>query len=217
MMALVVLIAIAYLILRIGSGRDALRDPATRARRFFRARVAAAGVGALAVPLGFVYGWFADGHLAAVAPFWVAALGLGFLALPEATSSMTSPSRSRKPLRLDRSTGSIMGNEDFRSSILQKARPPIRVQSVLSVADFPATASLLPSSEIRNLKSEIRSVPSFPHTFSSINPSCVRMRARPAHDADPTLDSRDLRGLDRGLADPPRRLDLGVSPARFSR
>jgi hypothetical protein len=44
--------------------------------------VAAAAVGALAVPLGLVYGWTVRPRLDAVAPFWVAALALGFLALP---------------------------------------------------------------------------------------------------------------------------------------
>ncbi len=76
------LVAFAYLILRVGSGREALRDPTARASRFARARVAAAAIAASAVPLGFAYGWFADPRLEALAPFWVAALGLGFLALP---------------------------------------------------------------------------------------------------------------------------------------
>jgi len=80
--ALIGLIAFAYMILRVGSGRDALRDPIERASRFTRSRVAAALIAALAVPLGFAYGWFADPRLEALAPFWVAALGLGFLALP---------------------------------------------------------------------------------------------------------------------------------------
>ncbi len=80
--AVVAMVALSYLVLRVGSGRDALLDPATRAPRFRRARVLAAAVGALAVPLGFAYGWFADPRLEALAPYWVAALGLGFLALP---------------------------------------------------------------------------------------------------------------------------------------
>jgi hypothetical protein len=80
--ALVALIALSYLILRIGSGRQALRDPSRRASRFFRSRVVAAGVAALAIPLGFAHGWFVDPRLESLAPYWVAALGLGFLALP---------------------------------------------------------------------------------------------------------------------------------------
>ena len=76
------LIALAYVILRVGSGRELLRDPARRAARFFRARVAVAIVGALAIPLGFAAGWVNDPRLEALAPFWIAALGLGFLAIP---------------------------------------------------------------------------------------------------------------------------------------
>ena len=82
MIALGALIAASYLILRVGSGREALRDPSRRASRFFRARVAASGVAGLAVPLGFAHGWFLDPRLESLAPYWVAALGLGFLALP---------------------------------------------------------------------------------------------------------------------------------------
>ncbi len=82
MVALVGLVALSYATLRISSGREALKDPGRRASRFFRGRVAAAIVGGLAVPLGFAHGWFVDPRLEALAPFWVAALGLGFLALP---------------------------------------------------------------------------------------------------------------------------------------
>lgn len=82
MIALVVLVAVGYGFIRIGAGREALREPAGRARKFFRARLAAAGVGALAVPLGFAYGWLADARLEAISPFWVAALAIGFMAMP---------------------------------------------------------------------------------------------------------------------------------------
>ena len=82
MAVLLILAAFAYLMLRIGSGREALRDPSTRADRFFRARVGAATVAGMAVLLGFAHGWLIDPRLQALAPFWVAALGLGFLALP---------------------------------------------------------------------------------------------------------------------------------------
>ncbi len=80
--AVMVLVALSYMVLRVGSGRESLLDPATRADRFRRARLGSAALGALAVPLGFAYGWFADPRLEALAPFWVGALGLGFLALP---------------------------------------------------------------------------------------------------------------------------------------
>jgi hypothetical protein len=82
LIALAVLVALSYLILRVVAGRDRLRDPSQRASRFFRGRVASASVAALAVPLGFAHGWLLDPSIKALAPFWVAALGLGFLALP---------------------------------------------------------------------------------------------------------------------------------------
>ncbi len=75
-------IALAYVILRVGSNRDRLRAPDTRAGRFYWSRVAAAIVGACAIPLGFAAGWANDPRLEALAPFWIAALGLGFLAIP---------------------------------------------------------------------------------------------------------------------------------------
>jgi hypothetical protein len=79
---LVGLVALAFATLRVIAGRESLRPPGHRASRFFRGRVAAASIAALAIPLGFAYGWFVDPRLEALAPFWVAALGLGFLALP---------------------------------------------------------------------------------------------------------------------------------------
>ena len=82
MIALGALIALSYLVLRLVAGRESLRGPSTRASRFFKGRVAAASVAALSVPLGFAHGWFLDPRLEALAPYWVAALGLGFLALP---------------------------------------------------------------------------------------------------------------------------------------
>ena len=82
MAALVVLIALAYVLLRVGANRDLLRDPIRRGGRFFRSRVAAAMIAGSAIPLGFVAGWENDPRLEALAPFWIASLGLGFLALP---------------------------------------------------------------------------------------------------------------------------------------
>ncbi|WP_435008540.1 hypothetical protein P12x_005747 [Tundrisphaera lichenicola] len=80
--ALMVLGVASYVLLRVGSGRDALRDPSRRAANFFKARVGTASIAGLAIPLGFAYGWLIDPRLQALAPFWIAALGLGFLALP---------------------------------------------------------------------------------------------------------------------------------------
>jgi hypothetical protein len=72
------------LVLRLGSARSALRDPARRAGRFFRAHLSSAMLGALAVPLGIAYGWAAQPTLQGIAPFWIVALGVGFLSLPRA-------------------------------------------------------------------------------------------------------------------------------------
>ncbi|MBX6315268.1 MAG: hypothetical protein IRY99_20510 [Isosphaeraceae bacterium] len=80
--ALLVVVVASHLVRRLGASRSALRDPATRATRFIRAHVAAAVVALLAVPLGFAYGLAVEPELPAVLPFWVAALALGFLALP---------------------------------------------------------------------------------------------------------------------------------------
>jgi hypothetical protein len=81
-LALGVIIAVSYFILRVVTGRELLRDPCLRGTRFYRGRVATATIAGLAIPLGFAHGWLLDPNLEALAPFWVAALGLGFLALP---------------------------------------------------------------------------------------------------------------------------------------
>lgn len=79
---LLAMVVASYATRRIGSSREALRDPETRLARFHRAHLLAASIAALAVPLGFAYGCAVDPILPAVAPFWVAALTLGFLSLP---------------------------------------------------------------------------------------------------------------------------------------
>jgi hypothetical protein len=81
---LLILIVIGYVVRRIGTRRSALSDPANRASRFHRTHVASAALGGLAVPLGLMHGWAVRPQLDAVAPYWVAALALGFLALPRA-------------------------------------------------------------------------------------------------------------------------------------
>lgn len=78
----VLILAASRLVLRRGSSRAALADPATRGRRFFRSHLASAVVGAVAVPLGFAYGWAIKPKLEDISPFWVVALATGFLALP---------------------------------------------------------------------------------------------------------------------------------------
>lgn len=79
---LLALVVASFATRRIGSTREALRDPNTRLARFHRAHLLGALIAALAVPLGFIYGYAVDPTLPAVAPFWVAALTLGFLSLP---------------------------------------------------------------------------------------------------------------------------------------
>jgi hypothetical protein len=82
LVALFVLLVASYAVRRVGTSRSALRDPGRRCRRFFRAHVLSAVLGALAVPAGLVYGWLIRPRLEAVAPFWLAGLAFGLLALP---------------------------------------------------------------------------------------------------------------------------------------
>jgi hypothetical protein len=85
MMALLFLILLfSRVLLRVGAGRAALRNPRRRSARFLLAHVGSAMIGALAVPLGVVYGWAIEPTLSGIAPFWVVALGVGFLSLPRA-------------------------------------------------------------------------------------------------------------------------------------
>lgn len=82
--ALFGLIGISLIVRRVVGSRSALRPPERRAGRFYWAHTLGAAIGALAVPLGFGYGWAIRPRLDAVAPFWIAALALGFLAMPRA-------------------------------------------------------------------------------------------------------------------------------------
>jgi hypothetical protein len=83
--ALLVLVVVSYLCRRVLGRRSLLRLPEHRAERFYQSHWVSAAVGALAIPLGLVYGWTVQPRMEAVAPFWVAALALGFLALPRAS------------------------------------------------------------------------------------------------------------------------------------
>jgi hypothetical protein len=76
------LFAASRVVLRVGSSREALRDPEGRARRFLRSHVASAAVGAIAIPLGFAYAWAIKPRLEDISPFWVVAFATGALALP---------------------------------------------------------------------------------------------------------------------------------------
>ena len=82
MAVLFALVVLSFAVRRAWGGREALRDPETRAQRLVRASVASAALAAMAVPLGLAYGWFVRPQLDAVLPFWVAAIALGFLAFP---------------------------------------------------------------------------------------------------------------------------------------
>ena len=82
LIALCVVVAASHLSRRWICGRSSLNDPATRFGRFVRGHVVSALIGALAIPLGMVYGWFVRPTLDAVAPFWIAGLAIGFLSLP---------------------------------------------------------------------------------------------------------------------------------------
>jgi hypothetical protein len=83
-LALFGLIAASIFVRRWVGSRSRLRDPSRRAARFSRAHLVSAVIGALAVPLGLVYGWTVRPRLDAVGPFWVAAITMGALAWPRA-------------------------------------------------------------------------------------------------------------------------------------
>jgi hypothetical protein len=80
--ALLAVVVVSYATRRRLTGREVLRDPAARCARFHRGHLLAAVAAALAIPLGLAYGWFIRPRIDAVAPFWIAALALGLLALP---------------------------------------------------------------------------------------------------------------------------------------
>jgi hypothetical protein len=82
--ALIVLAVASYLIRRSARRPVASEDPGHRQARFYRSHVVAALIAALEAPIGIIYGLWIDPRLGAVIPFWVAALALGFLAIPRA-------------------------------------------------------------------------------------------------------------------------------------
>lgn len=81
---LLAVVVASYTVRRVMANRIALREPEQRGSRFFRAHLLSALIATLAVPLGLAYGWVSRPVLNEVAPFWIAALALGFLALPRA-------------------------------------------------------------------------------------------------------------------------------------
>lgn len=103
LIALCVVVAASHLSRRWICGRTSLQDPSTRFTRFFRGHLVSAAIGALAIPLGLVYGWFVRPTLDAVVPFWIAGLAIGFLSLPrraelddfeESAETVLSPNES---------------------------------------------------------------------------------------------------------------------------
>ena len=79
------LVVASYLVAPDRASRSALARPSDAGPAVLPgARRSRRSSAALAVPLGLAYGWFVRPRLDAVGPFWVAALALGFLALPRA-------------------------------------------------------------------------------------------------------------------------------------
>jgi hypothetical protein len=82
MLVLLLLAIVSVVCRRLMGSRARLKEPATRASRFLWSHLVGALVAALAVPLGLAHGWLIAPDLELIVPFWVAALALGFLALP---------------------------------------------------------------------------------------------------------------------------------------
>jgi hypothetical protein len=81
-LALIAVVVASFGVRRGLGGRPALRDPATRAQRFFSAHVLAAAVGSQAVVLGLADRAVFDPPARDLAPFWVAAALCLALAFP---------------------------------------------------------------------------------------------------------------------------------------
>ena len=179
---LFVVVIASYLCSRIGASRSSLRNPESRAARFFRAHVLAALVGALAIPLGLVFGWTIRPRLDAVAPFWVAALALGFLALPRAHEL----DGIRHPVaRTARERADGMTSTQGRLLLVYAARDR-------DLAD-PAPGHLVGGSPARHPDSRLapsRSAASLPWSRRSSRP---RTRRRPWPTAWPRSAARSIR------------------------
>ena len=81
-LCLIVIFVVSTVTRRVLGRRDRLRDPHLRGPRFFWGHVVPAAIGALAAPLGLLYGWLVSPRLQVILPFWLAALVLGILAYP---------------------------------------------------------------------------------------------------------------------------------------
>jgi hypothetical protein len=81
-LGLILIFAASTIARRSLGRRSRLSDPSSRCARFFQGHVMAAVIGALAAPLGLVFGWLGSPRLEAILPFWITALVLGILAYP---------------------------------------------------------------------------------------------------------------------------------------
>ncbi|GAC1306850.1 MAG: hypothetical protein NVSMB14_12700 [Isosphaeraceae bacterium] len=92
---LIGIVLLGYAYRRMYGSASRLREIGGLAR-FRSARIASAWIATLAVPLGFAHGFYVRPTLDGVAPFWVATLALGALAVPKnADLAETSLSDSR--------------------------------------------------------------------------------------------------------------------------
>jgi hypothetical protein len=80
--ALVALAAASYIARRVIAARTKHAEASRRDQLFYWSHVGPAVIAALAIPLGFVYGWLVAPHLGAVIPFWAVPFAAGFLSLP---------------------------------------------------------------------------------------------------------------------------------------
>jgi len=79
---LIGVVLLSYVYRRMFGSASRLQEKG-RLERFRRARIASALIAGAAVPLGFAHGYYVRPTLDGVAPFWVAALALGVLAVPK--------------------------------------------------------------------------------------------------------------------------------------
>jgi hypothetical protein len=80
--ALIALAATSYIARRIIAARATRADAGFRDQLFYWSHVGPALIAAVAVPLGFAYGWLVTPRLDAVIPFWAVPFALGCLSFP---------------------------------------------------------------------------------------------------------------------------------------
>ena len=94
--ALIALAAASYVARRMLAARATRALPGRRDHLFYWSHLGPALIAALAIPLGFVYGWLVAPRLDAVIPFWAVPFALGFLSLPR-KAELTDQERSASP------------------------------------------------------------------------------------------------------------------------